>query len=155
LHSDALVRDDSLAASSLLKTSTRLSQRVMQKLSASLCCLWSVDGSQRYLLVDDDLTPHSDGTGLRFVERANPRNEHWSKVKLYLRCQVCVCFIVCSEGDYRKVEALSFRRYGSMDGLAAEIERREEDKRKRKQEKYVDHVRKVCCMLRRGIDPPP
>ena len=43
-----------------------------------------------------------------------------------------------------QVEELSFRRYGGESGLAQETERRDEDRRKRKQDAYADHVRKVC-----------
>ena len=88
------------------------------------------DAKRKYLLLDDDLEPHTtDGPpSLRFIERKNPLNEHWQKMRLYLRSQV---------------ELLSFTRFGGAEGLAAEIDRREEDSRKRKQDKYVQKVAKV------------
>ena len=53
-----------------------------------------------------------------------------------------------------QVEELSFRRYGGESGLAQETERRDEDRRKRKQDAYADHVRKVCSSFLSSCCPP-
>ncbi len=103
---------------------------------------------QHYLLVDDDLVHHSDGTGLRHVERKNPMNEHWSQVKLFLRCQVHLphtSFLICP------VESLSYGRHGTQAGLEAELERRDEESRRRKQVKYTREIQKGCVMDGVGV----
>eukprot|EP00123_Amoebidium_parasiticum_P004007 comp15303_c0_seq1/m.12135 comp15303_c0_seq1/g.12135 ORF comp15303_c0_seq1/g.12135 comp15303_c0_seq1/m.12135 type:complete len:286 (-) comp15303_c0_seq1:331-1188(-) len=79
-----------------------------------------------YLLTDYDLSNKEDG--LRFLERKNPRGPTYSAMKLYLRLQV---------------EELSFKRWGSEDGLDAEIARREAEKRRHKQARYEKKVKEL------------
>ena len=91
------------------------------------------DAKRKYLLLDDDLEPHTtDGPpSLRFIERKNPLNEHWGRMKLFLRSQV---------------EAAAHARFGGAQGLADELERREALSRKRKQDRSAEQIRKACSI---------
>eukprot|EP00051_Salpingoeca_urceolata_P035586 m.30482 g.30482 ORF g.30482 m.30482 type:complete len:321 (+) comp9462_c0_seq1:89-1051(+) len=82
------------------------------------------EAKEEYLLRDEDL----DGTKLRFIERKNPQNERWARVKLYLRSEV---------------ERVSYERYGGEQGLEDEIDRRITESRKRKQKKKVKEIAKL------------
>ena len=82
--------------------------------------------AQDYLLRDSELAVE-DG-GLRCVERENPNSKSYSKMKLYLRCQV---------------EEVAFRHFGSLEGLEAEHERREIDQRTKKQKRHEKRMTKV------------
>eukprot|EP00041_Stephanoeca_diplocostata_P015569 m.297622 g.297622 ORF g.297622 m.297622 type:complete len:425 (-) comp20084_c0_seq2:571-1845(-) len=87
-----------------------------------------------YLLRDHDLSGRPDS--LRFIEKTNQRNRHWSKMKLYLLSQV---------------EERSFALYGDEDGLDAEFERREDAKRGAqvaRQKKKMQQLRKDTLTAR-------
>ena len=87
---------------------------------------------QAFLLADDELEPHDEGApGLRCIERRNPLNEHWGRMKLFLRSQV---------------EAAAHARFGGAQGLADELERREALSRKRKQDRSAEQIRKACSI---------
>lgn len=86
------------------------------------------EAKQEYLLTDADLDEKEGG--LRCIEKKNPQNERWGKMKLFLRFQV---------------ENISFTRYGGEEGLEKEIIRRAEDKLKlqeKKQRNKVSRLRK-------------
>jgi hypothetical protein len=59
------------------------------------------------------------------VERENPNGEMWSKMKLYLLCQV---------------QALSYARYGSDEGLNKEHERRDQTQQQHKLRRHADNL---------------
>eukprot|EP00040_Diaphanoeca_grandis_P032312 m.195569 g.195569 ORF g.195569 m.195569 type:complete len:291 (+) comp32574_c1_seq2:183-1055(+) len=82
-----------------------------------------------YLLKDSDLAGRSNS--LKFVERKNRKNVHWSSYKLYLLSQV---------------EERSFQHYGGEDGLNAEFEARDLTRRTKAiaaQKKAVKKLRKA------------
>jgi hypothetical protein len=85
---------------------------------------------------------------MRYLERRNPHNTHWGLMKLFLHCQVA-CDLSCaisraySQAWAMQVEVLSFARYGGEAGLDAELQRRQDACRKRKEEQQVKKVAKV------------
>lgn len=86
----------------------------------------AVQAKDDYLLRDEDL--EVAWGGLRCIERKNRRHESWAPIKLYLLAQV---------------EALSFERYGGEDGLDEELERRQNEKRRRKEAKAAKAIKQL------------
>eukprot|EP00121_Abeoforma_whisleri_P002013 Awhi_evm1s1801 len=77
-----------------------------------------------YLVVDHELDE------IKFMLKKNPRGGSFACMKLYLACQV---------------EEISFKKWGSEDGLDAELDRRKNNKieqKKKKQEKQLTELRK-------------
>merc|ERR1711916_17316 len=76
----------------------------------------------------------ADFAQLRFIEKRNPHKSSWSQMKLYLLAQV---------------EEISYSRYGGVEGLDQEYERRaaeREHKRHLAYEKKLKSLKKVVTM---------
>ncbi|EHY54300.1 DNA repair protein rad14 [Exophiala dermatitidis] len=82
--------------------------------------LTKTEAREDYLLTDPEL---KDEKLLPHLERPNPHKSTWHNMFLYLRCQV---------EEY----AFSEKRWGSPEALDAEFERREEEKKRRKENKF-------------------
>lgn len=89
-------------------------------------CFLSFTSQKEYLLRDSELTGR-DG-GLRFIERENPKGELWSKMKLYLLCQV---------------QEKSYARYGGTEGLDSEHQRRDDVQQDQKLKRHTQRMSKV------------
>eukprot|EP00730_Choanoeca_flexa_P018494 TRINITY_DN8995_c0_g1_i2.p1 TRINITY_DN8995_c0_g1~~TRINITY_DN8995_c0_g1_i2.p1 ORF type:complete len:303 (+),score=65.37 TRINITY_DN8995_c0_g1_i2:2-910(+) len=84
--------------------------------------------TKEYLLRDSDLTGKPGS--LRFIERTNPNNDSYNKMKLFL---------------FAQVQARSFERYGDEDGLEAEHNRRvatQQGHKDRRRKERIDKLRK-------------
>jgi DNA-repair protein complementing XP-A cells len=78
---------------------------------------------QDYLLTDDELR---DENLLPHLLRANPHASTYSNMMLYLRFQV---------------EEVAWKKWGGEEGMDAEWERREEQKRQRKERKFEEGLK--------------
>ena len=82
--------------------------------------LTKTDAREDYLLTDPEL---KDEALLPHMERPNPHKSTWAPMMMYLRCQV---------EEY----AFSDKKWGSPEGLDAEWERRQIDKKTRRDKKF-------------------
>ncbi|KAJ9499971.1 DNA repair protein rad14 [Exophiala xenobiotica] len=82
--------------------------------------LTKTEAREDYLLTDPEL---KDENLLPHLERPNPHKSTWHNMFLYLRCQV---------EEY----AFSEKRWGSAEALDAEFEKRQNEKKKRKENKF-------------------
>lgn len=82
--------------------------------------LTKTEAREDYLLTDPEL---KDEKLLPHLERPNPHKSTWHNMFLYLRCQV---------EEY----AFSDKRWGSAEALDAEFQRREEERKRRKENKF-------------------
>jgi DNA-repair protein complementing XP-A cells len=86
--------------------------------------LTKTEAREDYLLTDPEL---KDENLLPHLERPNPHKSTWHHMFLYLRCQV---------EEY----AFSEKRWGSAEALDAEFEKRQNEKKKRKENKFKSRL---------------
>ncbi|KAJ2648763.1 DNA repair protein rad14 [Coemansia sp. RSA 1250] len=84
--------------------------------------LTKTEAKQDYLLTDGELR---DRSLFPVWEKANPHKSTWNNMLLYLR---------------RDLEEYAAKKWGGLDGLDREFERREEEKQARKEKKYQRSV---------------
>ncbi|OIW22934.1 DNA repair protein [Coniochaeta ligniaria NRRL 30616] len=94
-----------------------------EKFPEKYSLLTKTECKQDYLLTDPELR---DADLLPHLSRPNPHKSHWHDMMLFLRFQV---------------EEYAFtKKWGSADGLDAEFEKREADKRSRKETKFKEKL---------------
>jgi DNA-repair protein complementing XP-A cells len=97
--------------------------------------LTKTEVKEDYLLTDSELR---DVDLLPHLLKANPHKSTYSNMMLYLRCQV---------EDY----AFSPVRWGSEEGLDAEFTRREEEKARRRESKFIKGLRDLRKKTRDNV----
>jgi len=91
-----------------------------EKFPEKYSLLTKTEAREDYLLTDPEL---KDEGLLPHLERPNPHKSHWHSMSLYLRCQI---------EDY----AFSKKKWGSAEALDEEFAKRENEKKKRKENKF-------------------
>ena len=87
---------------------------------------------QRYLLTDRHMIEDSAGK-LSFIEKRNPRNSGWSRMKLFLECQV---------------REKAFLVWGGLEGIEKEGKRRRELSHNVKRNKYRKELKKLRSSIK-------
>ncbi|KAF2456998.1 XPA protein C-terminus-domain-containing protein [Lineolata rhizophorae] len=98
----------------------RVCSACKEKFQEKYSLLTKTEAKEDYLLTDPEL---KDDELFPRLERPNPHKSTWNNMQLYLRYQL---------EEY----AFSDRKWGSTEGLDAEFERRESDKKQRKEKKF-------------------
>ena len=87
---------------------------------------------QRYLLTDRHFVDESAGK-LKFVEKRNPRNTVWSRMKLFLEFQV---------------KEKAYAAWGGEEGMEKEAKRRIEQSHKLKRKKYEKEMKELRATVK-------
>ncbi|EGD88184.2 DNA repair protein [Trichophyton rubrum D6] len=98
-----------------------------EKFPEKYSLLTKTEAKEDYLLTDPEL---KDEELLPHLERPNPHKSTWNNMMLFLRFQV---------EEY----AFSAKKWGSPEGLDAEFERREADKKKRKEAQFRTKLKEL------------
>lgn len=95
-----------------------------EKFPEKYSLLTKTEAREDYLLTEPEL---KDENLLPHLERPNPHKSTWHNMFLYLRCQV---------EEY----AFSEKRWGSAEALDAEFEKRDQEKKRRKENKFKSRL---------------
>ncbi|KAJ3023362.1 hypothetical protein HKX48_003473 [Thoreauomyces humboldtii] len=93
-----------------------------EELANKYSLLTKTEARTDYLLTDSEL---KDSEHLPTWEKPNPHKSTYSNMLLYLRCHL---------------EAFAWKKWGGEEGLDAEFQRREDEKKERKEKKYLAKV---------------
>lgn len=83
---------------------------------------------QDYLLTDEELSDH---TVLPCMTKPNPHKATWSEMQLYLSAQV---------------EKFAIEKWGSLEAIQDEIEKRTELKHSKKVQRFNSKVKGMCLL---------
>ncbi|KAI5452503.1 DNA repair protein rad14 [Naganishia albida] len=111
----------------------RVCKPCKNKLPEKYSLLTKTECREDYLLTDDELR---DTSLLPHLLKANPHAQTYSNMMLYLRFQV---------------EEVAWKKWGGEEGLDAEWDRREEQKRARKERKFEEGLKELRRRTRNNV----
>ncbi|KAJ1857474.1 DNA repair protein rad14 [Coemansia sp. RSA 1822] len=97
---------------------TQVCKACIEKIPDKYSLLTKTEAKEDYLLTDGELR---DRDLFPVWEKANPHKSTWNNMLLYLR---------------RDLEQFAVKKWGGLDGLDREFDRRDDEKRTRKEKKY-------------------